>query len=461
MAGARRISATWVCVWLCVHGSPALGQTQTDNEAAFSVERFTPAPGPSWFVGVEDGDVMPHRAYSLGLAGSLMSRPIALRDLTDGERVREPVRARLGLDILAAVGLGSRYQVGAALPMVGYQSGDRLMGIGLDETALDSFAAGDLRLYGKARLVGRPTAPGRAIAMAFALTLPTGNQKHFAGEKGAIIAWTLVGSYRHGYFSAAANLGIRIRTSEVILLSPARPHGNELAAAIAGSLVIPGLPRRALSASLEYVQVYGDSRAGSSVRGPSPGEARGGLRWAFTNGWSLAFGAGWGTTPDEVGSPAWRLVAALRLDSLATTDLDGDGIVDGKDRCRTQAEDRDGFSDSDGCPEPDNDNDGYPDDADDCPDAAEDFDGHRDVDGCPDDETILPTPEPGSDSTSESNAGSDSGSNSASDSASSDSDSASSDSDSASSDSDADSSSDADPDSAPDSSLDSDSRPGP
>jgi hypothetical protein len=77
------------------------------------------------------------------------------------------------------------------------------------------------------------------------------------------------------------------------------------------------------------------------------------------------------------------VIASVRFDAYPTTDLDGDGVVDGDDRCRLEPEDRDGFQDSDGCPDPDNDGDGYPDHADDCPDAAEDFDGYRDVDGCP------------------------------------------------------------------------------
>jgi hypothetical protein len=93
---------------------------------------------------------------------------------------------------------------------------------------------------------------------------------------------------------------------------------------------------------------------------------------------------GAGTTPEDVGSPAWRFIAGVRFDTHPTTDLDRDGVIDSQDRCRLEPEDHDGFQDSDGCPDPDNDGDGYPDHADDCPDEPEDFDGYRDVDGCPD-----------------------------------------------------------------------------
>jgi hypothetical protein len=98
-------------------------------------------------------------------------------------------------------------------------------------------------------------------------------------------------------------------------------------------------------------------------------------------------------------------------------DRDMDGVYDPDDKCPKKPEDRDGFEDADGCPDPDNDQDGIPDaedtcplvagqaredaklngcpspdkdgdtydDADDkCPDAAETFDGFEDEDGCPD-----------------------------------------------------------------------------
>ncbi len=64
-------------------------------------------------------------------------------------------------------------------------------------------------------------------------------------------------------------------------------------------------------------------------------------------------------------------------------DADGDGILDGIDKCEDQAEDKDGFQDDDGCPDNDNDNDGIADAEDKCPNEAEDKDGYMDYDGCP------------------------------------------------------------------------------
>ena len=65
-------------------------------------------------------------------------------------------------------------------------------------------------------------------------------------------------------------------------------------------------------------------------------------------------------------------------------DNDGDGIADTTDKCATEAEDKDGFQDDDGCPDPDNDGDGVPDAADKCVDKPETKNGFEDDDGCPD-----------------------------------------------------------------------------
>jgi OOP family OmpA-OmpF porin len=71
-------------------------------------------------------------------------------------------------------------------------------------------------------------------------------------------------------------------------------------------------------------------------------------------------------------------------DGCPDPDNDRDGVVDGDDKCPAEAEDKDGFEDADGCPDPDNDKDGVADADDKCPAEAEDKDGFEDADGCPD-----------------------------------------------------------------------------
>jgi OmpA-OmpF porin, OOP family len=114
--------------------------------------------------------------------------------------------------------------------------------------------------------------------------------------------------------------------------------------------------------------------------------------------------------PKDGSAPQQQVVVKIE-----ETDADGDGVPDKDDPCPTQTEDRDGFEDADGCPEPDNDKDGVldgndrcpltagtaagqgcPDEApkdrdgdgvvdgaDKCADQSEDKDGFQDEDGCP------------------------------------------------------------------------------
>jgi outer membrane protein OmpA-like peptidoglycan-associated protein len=65
-------------------------------------------------------------------------------------------------------------------------------------------------------------------------------------------------------------------------------------------------------------------------------------------------------------------------------DTDGDGIGDSLDSCVLEPEDRDGYLDNDGCPDIDNDLDGLLDKDDKCPNDPEDLDSYQDEDGCPD-----------------------------------------------------------------------------
>ncbi len=60
-------------------------------------------------------------------------------------------------------------------------------------------------------------------------------------------------------------------------------------------------------------------------------------------------------------------------------DRDGDGVPDDTDKCPDDPEDRDGFEDDDGCPDPDNDGDGVLDTQDKCPNVP----GPASNGGCP------------------------------------------------------------------------------
>jgi outer membrane protein OmpA-like peptidoglycan-associated protein len=78
----------------------------------------------------------------------------------------------------------------------------------------------------------------------------------------------------------------------------------------------------------------------------------------------------------------------------APKDTDGDGIPDAEDKCPDEPEDKDGFQDADGCPDPDNDGDGILDKEDKCPNEPETMNGFEDADGCPDTAPATPKKPP-------------------------------------------------------------------
>ena len=88
--------------------------------------------------------------------------------------------------------------------------------------------------------------------------------------------------------------------------------------------------------------------------------------------------------PQRARGPRRRSRTRTAAPRASDGDRDGDGIPDSKDKCPDDPEDRDGFQDEDGCPDPDNDKDGIPDKMDQCPNDPEDKDGFEDQDGCPD-----------------------------------------------------------------------------
>jgi OmpA-OmpF porin, OOP family len=85
---------------------------------------------------------------------------------------------------------------------------------------------------------------------------------------------------------------------------------------------------------------------------------------------------------DENARAALKLSARDRC--VGPFDRDKDGVLDAADRCPKEPEDKDGFEDADGCPDPDNDKDEIADAKDKCPTEPEDKDGFEDADGCPD-----------------------------------------------------------------------------
>jgi hypothetical protein len=150
-------------------------------------------------------------------------------------------------------------------------------------------------------------------------------------------------------------------------------------AGIGGGVEIPIGSRWSLdlNASARYVfEDKLDSIDGEYLTGSATDDDilyRGGIALVFRFGGSPA-------APPPPPVPA----APPRSEPKPPLDSDGDGIPDYRDKAPQAAEDKDGFMDSDGVPDPDNDADGVPDVIDGAPNDSEDHDGFQDADGVPD-----------------------------------------------------------------------------
>ncbi len=271
---------------------------------AVDLERFWLEPGPGAVLAASDAEVLAPGAMHVAVSGSLMSRPIVLAELQGGAERSVPVSLRLGYEVAVARGITERLQLGFALPVVAAQEGERFQGIGLSEISLDPVTLGDVRLHAKLRLSERPGSRLR-YGVAMHLRLPTGNEEHFAGEAGPVVAWGFTVGYTWRALRLVGNAGLRIRTEEVAIISPARAHSNELVALAGAEYRLPQAPIGLLA---EYAHVRGDGL------GPSPAEARAGLAAYVLPRATLKAAFARGVTSGEVGSPDWRVVATFEYE---------------------------------------------------------------------------------------------------------------------------------------------------
>jgi hypothetical protein len=277
----------------------------TDAPAAIELERWA-ASATSWWAGLEDARVVGLGHLAIGLTASAIGRPVGLTSPT-GEDLGAPVARRLTMILTAAYGVTETVELDVAIP-IAFQSGDRRAALG-DDRALASTAGGDLRIGGKLQVVDRG-----ALRVGFAadLVLPTGNEQHYTGEASWIVHWRALAGVQLGRFGAAAAAGVRLRGEEV-LLAPEQVAGNEVVGGIALAYALPPIGGMScdwtqLRLIAELDAVLGDTVG--EVRGPSPVEARLGVRGRIWRGWTIGVVAGRGVN-DEVGSPRWRGVVEL------------------------------------------------------------------------------------------------------------------------------------------------------
>ncbi len=365
------------------HGQP--GQQQVTTSNPFDVQLFQQAIGKRPFLTLDSAMVPAHLQWGMSLASNFQRGPFSIYSVSPdagiGNKTVEVVQNQFTTELAGFVGLVDRFQLALAIP-ISSVSGHDYTNTGMAGRDLSGAGIGDIRFEAKAKVASFSIGD---VAVIPGLTAPTGDNAKFLGEKNFTGRVKAVGEFHFDSFRGAALLGLNFRQASQ---SFSASVGSQVMYGLAGEfeatrdVAIVGelIGRHPLSSS-EGTDENGAKKTSRFWVDANPVEADAGIRLGLPKMLSVTFGAGAGVVKG-IGSPKFRAFLALAW-APDFRDRDGDGIYDAEDRCPDQREDKDGFRDTDGCPEPDNDGDGLLDAQDKCPNVAEDLDQFQDEDGCP------------------------------------------------------------------------------
>jgi OOP family OmpA-OmpF porin len=348
-------------------------------DRSFDVQLFHPAVGSQSFITLDSAEVLEHRLWHFGLVANYQTEPLSYSlsavDSNTGQVTAiktVPVQNLAMAELVAAMGIRNRFELGLALPLAISWGGDAFSSYGQNVgTASTVVGLGDLRVEGKSELVGFGRDRAFLLSVSAGATLPTGDSSAFLGEK------TFTGRVR-GLLEYQR--GERLRALFMaggLLREESQFLGTPESSAFLYGAALEIKPEQRIAVLGEVT-----GRVASRYSDTNPAEVDAGLRFSLPSMLNLLMGAGMGLN-HGVGSPAMRVFVGMGW-APDYRDRDHDGIPDILDKCPDEPEDYDGFQDDDGCPDPDNDGDGIPDVVDKCPNDPEDFDGFQDEDGCPD-----------------------------------------------------------------------------
>ncbi|NNC02241.1 OmpA family protein [Corallococcus exiguus] len=369
---ARAGGALAVFVMALFAGTSAHAQATAVSQA-IDVQQYKPGPGIADVLAVHGAKVQRHLGWNVGLSVNYADKPLNFFDPRSDMYVTSLVKSQVGFDLMGAVGLFDRFEIGVVLPIT-IQGSE-------NSPAVDSSFAngvggggiGDLRLIPKARLLD---GDDYGVSVVLPISLPTGGASDFLGGSGVSVNPRVVAEYGKR-FRILANVGVDIRKSEQLRNLNV---GSALAYGVGAEVPLGDLP---LAAQASLVGAMGFKQQNEEER---PLELLAALKYRAPTGLSAQVGAGPGLT-HGYGTPTFRVLASVAYSAP-------ERAAEPRPVCPEGPEDFDGFQDQDGCADPDNDGDGILDTADACPNEPETVNGFEDQDGCPDTKPVPPPPAP-------------------------------------------------------------------
>ncbi|MFY2558875.1 cell envelope biogenesis protein OmpA, partial [Corallococcus terminator] len=154
-------------------------RAQAQVSQAIDVQQYKPGPGAYDVLGLHGARVGKHLDWNLGLSANFAQDPLNLLDPRRDEFVYRIVDSQLTVDLMGAVALFDRLEVGVSLPLSTTSSQPATA---ISPTLANGAAGtgvGDLRLVPKVRLLS--TEGGLHLAFVAPVTLPTAGGSDFLG----------------------------------------------------------------------------------------------------------------------------------------------------------------------------------------------------------------------------------------------------------------------------------------
>ncbi|RKH09569.1 cell envelope biogenesis protein OmpA [Corallococcus sp. CA053C] len=344
-------------------GAVSRAEAQVTVSQGIDVQQYKPGPGAYDVLGLNSARVAPHLTWNLGASLNHAQYPLNVYDPREDAFIYRIVERQLSLDLMGAVSLFDRLEVGVVLPVT--TTGSQPAGPVSEQfvNGVGTTGVGDLRVVPKLALLSRGALN---LAVLAPFTLPTAGGEHFVGAGGPTFQPRVAGEWATSSLRLLANVGVNLRKTEQLRNLRV---GNELAFGMGAEVPLT----QALSAEATLAGAVGLKESNEEE---FPLEILGAVKYRFANGLAAHVGAGPGLTLGY-GTPAFRILAGLHF-------TPGGPKPQAAPTCAQGPEDFDGFQDEDGCLDPDDDRDGLPDVQDTCPTEPETVNGYHDDDGCPD-----------------------------------------------------------------------------
>lgn len=292
--------ATQLAVYICHHivkktllvcvafAVVVLVGSSADAQTSFTVEGFRPSPHGESFFSVESGAISKSLNLRVGLFADYHTRSLEVT-FANGNPNLVLNRHRVDAHLFVSTTFFDHLSVAIAFPLTLYQRGKFSSFLGPDQ---DDTSAGDLRFEVKGGILDEAR-HFIDLALLVMLTVPTGNELAFAGDRSVTFSGELDLSKRFGPVRAAINLGAMYRQATAFL---GARIGPEMYGRLGLGFDIARLAPKVPVEVIAEVVVRTTTETPFATNGLSPAEVLAGLKWSITDSLALNTGVGFGLT---------------------------------------------------------------------------------------------------------------------------------------------------------------------